>query len=218
MARRALLSALSVPLAVYGEARTEHASAPPPLDPLTLKVGDRAAYPPGSLPPGGKVVCTRGSVGGEWRHLLVAAAALLVLLMATACAIGGGPNQRATAAQTSIGTNRTLIGVGERTALELSFRPSAGTGLVARFSLRCDRDARLLALAARACQALAQSEETFLPASGLVCPLPTGVLTLTVEGTIGGNHVDRFYPPCSRPERTAIAAWMSLLRFRPGVL
>jgi hypothetical protein len=138
--------------------------------------------------------------------------------MATACAIGGGPNQRATAAQTSIGTNRTLIGVGERTALELSFRPSAGTGLVARFSLRCDRDARLLALAARACQALAQSEETFLPASGLVCPLPTGVLTLTVEGTIGGNHVDRFYPPCSRPERTAIAAWMSLLRFRPGVL
>ena len=154
-----------------------------------------------------------------WRHLLVAAAAaLLVLLMATACAIGGGPDQRATAAQTSTGTSGALVRAGERTALELTFRPSAGNGLVARFSLRCDRDARLLALGARACQALAQREETFLPASGLVCPLPTGVFVLTVEGTIGGNHVDRFYPPCSGPERTAIAAWMSLLRFRPGVL
>jgi hypothetical protein len=76
-----------------------------------------------------------------WRHLLVAAAAaLLVLLMATACAIGGGRDQRATAAQTSTGTSRTLVRAGGRTALELTFRPSAGNGLVARFSLRCDRD------------------------------------------------------------------------------
>ncbi len=156
-----------------------------------------------------------------WRHLLLAAAAaLLVLLMATACAIGSGPDQRATAAQahTSTGTSGALVRAGGRTALELTFRPSAGNGLVARFSLRCDRDARVLPLVARACQALAQREETFLPPSGLVCPLPTGVFVLTVEGTIGGNHVDRFYPPCSRAERTAIAAWMSVLRFRPGVL
>jgi hypothetical protein len=111
-----------------------------------------------------------------------------------------------------------LVRAGGRTALELTFRPSAGNGLVARFSLRCDRDARLLALASSSCQALAQREETFLPPSGLVCPLPTGAFVLTVEGTIGGNHVDRFYPPCSQPERTAIAAWISLLRFRPGVL
>jgi hypothetical protein len=150
--------------------------------------------------------------------LVAAAAALLVLFMATACAIGGGPDQRATAAQTSTGTSGALVRAGERTALELTFRPGAGNGLVARFSLRCDRDARLLALAARACQALAQREETLLPASGLVCPLPTGVLVLTVEGTIGGHHVDRFYAPCSRPERAAIAAWMGLLRFSPGVL
>jgi hypothetical protein len=79
-----------------------------------------------------------------WRHLLVAAAAaLLVLLMATACAIGGGRDQRATAARTSTGTSGTLVRAGERTTLELTFRPSAGNGLVARFSLRCDRDARL---------------------------------------------------------------------------
>jgi hypothetical protein len=150
--------------------------------------------------------------------LLAAAAALLILLIATACAIGGGRDQRARAAHTSTGTSGALVRAGERTALELTFRPSAGNGFVARFSLRCDREARLLALAARACQALAQREETYLPASGLVCPLPTGAFVLTVEGTIGGNHVDRFYPPCSRAERTAIAAWMSLLRFRPGVL
>jgi hypothetical protein len=43
------------------------------------------------------------------------------------------------------------------------------------------------------------------------------VFVLTVKGTIDGNRVDRFYAPCSRPERTAIAAWMSLLQFRPGV-
>jgi hypothetical protein len=138
--------------------------------------------------------------------------------MATACAIGGGPDRQATAAQTSTGTSAVLVRAGERTVLEATFRSSAGNGLVARFSLRCDPEARLLALAARACQALAQRQETFLPASGLVCPLPTGVFVLTVEGAIAGNHVDRFYPPCSRPERTAIAAWMSLLRFRPGVL
>jgi hypothetical protein len=146
--------------------------------------------------------------------LVAAAAALLVLLIG----IAGGPDRRATAAQTSTGASGALVRAGERTALELTFHPSAGNGLVARFSLRCDRDARLLALAARACQALAQREETFLPPSGLVCPLPTGMFVLTVEGTIGGDHVHRFYPPCSRPERTAIAAWMSLLRFRPGVL
>lgn len=62
MARRALLTALLVLLAGCGEARNEHASAPPPLDPLTLTVGDRATYPPGSLRPGEKVVCTSGSV------------------------------------------------------------------------------------------------------------------------------------------------------------
>jgi hypothetical protein len=154
-----------------------------------------------------------------WRHLLVAAAAaLLVLLMATACAIGSGPDQRATAAQTSTGTSGALVRAGVRTALELTFRRSAGNGLVARFSLRCDRDARSLPIAARACQELAQREETFLPPSGLVCPLPTGVFVLTVEGTIGGNHVERFYAPCSRPDRTVIATWMSLLQFRLGVL
>src|SRR5512132_1213329 len=62
MARRALLTALLALLAGCGEARTKHASAPPPLDPLTPKVGDRAAYPSGSLRPGDKVLCTSGSV------------------------------------------------------------------------------------------------------------------------------------------------------------
>jgi hypothetical protein len=62
MARRALLTALLVLLAGCGEARNEHASAPPPLDPLTLTVGDRATYPPGSLRPGDKDVCTNGSM------------------------------------------------------------------------------------------------------------------------------------------------------------
>jgi hypothetical protein len=153
------------------------------------------------------------------RALLIAPLQLLaVLLMATACAIGGGSDQRTTAARTSTETSGTLVRAGERTTLELTFRPSAGNGLVARFSLRCDRDARFLALAARACQALAQREETLLPASRLVCPLPTGVFALTVKGTIGGNHVERFYAPCSRPDRTVIATWMSLLQFRPGVL
>jgi hypothetical protein len=149
--------------------------------------------------------------------LFALTAALLVPLMACACVIGGGRDQRATAAQSSTATSGALVRAGERTVLELTFRPSAGNGLVARFSLRCDRDTRSPTLAARACQALAQREETLLPASGPVCPLPTGVFVLTVEGTIGGNEVDRFYPPCSRPQRTAIAAWMSLLRFMPGV-
>jgi hypothetical protein len=62
MARLALLTALLVLLAGCGEARTEHASAPPPRDPLTLKVGDRGAYPPGSLRPGDKVLCTSAAV------------------------------------------------------------------------------------------------------------------------------------------------------------
>jgi hypothetical protein len=151
-----------------------------------------------------------------WRPLVVAGAAALVLLMATACATGGGPDRQATAAQESTGTSGAPAA--EATVLDLTFSPSAGTGLVARFSLRCDRDARFLALAARVCEALAQREEALLPASMTACPLPTGVFVLTVKGTIGGNEIDRFYAPCSSPERTVIATWMSLLQFRPGVL
>jgi hypothetical protein len=62
MARRALLAVLLVLIAGCGEAMNEQASAPPPLDRRTLTVGDRAAYPSGSLRPGDKVVCTNGSV------------------------------------------------------------------------------------------------------------------------------------------------------------
>jgi hypothetical protein len=62
MARRALLDALLVLLAGCGEGGNGQASAPPALDPLILSVGERAAYPPGSLRPGGKDVCTNGSV------------------------------------------------------------------------------------------------------------------------------------------------------------
>lgn len=62
MARRALLTALLVLIAGCGEGGHGQASAPPALDPLILTVGDRATYPPGSLRPGDKVVCTNGSV------------------------------------------------------------------------------------------------------------------------------------------------------------
>jgi hypothetical protein len=148
--------------------------------------------------------------------LPVAAAAALVLLTATACATGGGPNRQATAAQKSTGTG--VARAAEATALDLAFSPSAGTGLVARFSLRCDRDARFLALAKRVCESLAQREGLLLPPSMLACPLPTGVFILTVKGTIGGKDVDRLYAPCSQAERTAIATWMSLLEFTPGPL
>ena len=137
--------------------------------------------------------------------------------MATACAIGGGPERQATGVQESTGS-AALVRAAEPTVLELTFSPSAGSGLIARFSLRCDRDARFLALAARVCEALARREEALLPASMTACPLPTGVFVLTVKGTIGGNEIDRFYAPCSRPERTVIATWTSLLQFRPGVL
>jgi len=49
-------------IAACGEGGNGQASAPPALDPLILTVGDRATYPPGSLRPGDKVVCTNGSV------------------------------------------------------------------------------------------------------------------------------------------------------------
>jgi hypothetical protein len=62
MARRALLGVLLVLLAGCGEGGNGQASAPPALDPLILTVGDGATYPPGSLRPGDKVVCTNGSV------------------------------------------------------------------------------------------------------------------------------------------------------------
>jgi hypothetical protein len=62
MARRALLAVVILLLAGCGEGRHEQASAPPPLDPLTLTVGDRATYPAGFVRPGDKVVCTNGSV------------------------------------------------------------------------------------------------------------------------------------------------------------
>jgi hypothetical protein len=155
---------------------------------------------------------------GRRRGLAVAAAAALVVLTATACAIGGGPNRQATAAQKSTGTSGAPVRAAEATVLDLTFSPSAGTGLVARFSLRCDRDARFLALAKRICESLAQREGLLLPRSMTACPLPTGVFVLTVKGTIGGDEIDRFYAPCSRAERTAIATWMSLLQFTPGPL
>jgi hypothetical protein len=153
---------------------------------------------------------------GRRRGLPVAAAAGLVVLAATACAIGGGPNRQATAAQKSTGTSGARAA--EATVLDLIFSPSAGIGLVARFSLRCDREARFLALAKRICESLAQREALLLPPSMLACPLPTGVFILTVKGTIGGKDVDRLYAPCSQAERTAIATWMSLLQFTPGPL
>jgi hypothetical protein len=62
MARHALRGALLVLLAGCGEGGNGQASAPRALNPLSLIVGDRATYAPGSLRPGDKVVCTNGSV------------------------------------------------------------------------------------------------------------------------------------------------------------
>jgi hypothetical protein len=139
--------------------------------------------------------------------------------MATACAIGGGPDRQVKAAPESTGASGTSVRATEAAALELTFSPSAGNGLVARFSLRCDRvNAGFLALAARICESLAQREDVLLPPSMTVCPLPTGVLILTVKGTLAGKGIDRLYAPCSSAERTVIATLMRLLEFTPGHL
>jgi hypothetical protein len=150
-------------------------------------------------------------------RLAVAAAATLVVLMATACAIGGGPDRQVKGVQKSTGTSEPLLRRADATALELTFSPSAGNGLVARFSLRCDRvNAGFLAFAARICKSLAQREDVLLPPSMTVCPLPTGVFILTVKGTLAGKGIDRLYAPCSSGERMVIATWMRLLEFTPS--
>jgi subtilisin inhibitor-like len=99
-------------------------------------------------------------------------------------------------------------------ALRIDFQVT-GSEEVTSFEVECAPPGGTVPDPARVCAELAENTDLFLPVPGLVCPLPVGLVYVTVEGTYGGRSVRQTMRPCSEPEDRAIAAWSDLLGYEP---
>jgi hypothetical protein len=103
---------------------------------------------------------------------------------------------------------------GGRLDLRVDFQVTGREG-VTSFEVECGPPGGTAPDPARVCAELAEDTERYLPVPGLICPLPTGMVYLLIEGTYAGEPVRQPVTPCSEAEDVAIAAWSELLGYEP---